>query len=70
MSKHWDDAARALKEYPGQWVPVHADGFLKDSYLRSIPTKVKAGKLAALREGFAAKVEAGVLHLRFVGAMA
>lgn len=70
MNKHWDDAAQALKQYPGQWIPVHADGFLKDSYLKSIPTKVRAGKLAALRDGFTGKVEAGVLHLRFIGATA
>ena len=70
MSKHWNDAAQALKQYPGQWVPVHADGFLKDSYLRSVPSKVKVGKIAALRDGFVAKVEAGTLFLQYAGVTA
>lgn len=67
MAKHWNDAATAIRQHPNHWVPVHAEGFLSDSYMRSIPTRIKAGKLAALRDGFVAKVEAGVLYLRFEG---
>lgn len=70
MAKHWNDTATALRQYPNQWVPVRADGFLSDSYMRSIPTRIKAGRLAALREGFVAKVEAGTLFLRFEGVAA